>query len=270
MIRRWREGLILAGAVALFGAASQPLNRLPRSVAPDQLDVAIAPPVQVMLAAGDRYLAANLNATRVTVLNVLGLDKQDYQILARIHRDIAFLQPCQEDNYYLAQAFLPWIGEIAAADEVLSAAATCRQWDVMPGFYLAFNAFYFHKDNRRAGQLYADTASRGNAQQRDQLLYMASKFFEKGDNLGIAANVIRGLKSSAVNPQLRLFLEARALRVERLSTLREAAAAFLQRHGRTVKELQELVATGMLEKLPEDPLGKGFTVDSDGVIQLRN
>lgn len=268
--RPWQSIVVAAGAVALFAAVTLQLNRLPRSLAPDQLDVAIAPPVQVMLAGGDRYLAANMNTVRLIVLNVLELDKRDYPILAKVHKDVAFLHPCQEDNYYIGQAFLPWIGELDAADEVLTAAMRCRSWDVTPGYFLAFNAFYFHKDYTRAGQLFAEIAPRGDDGQRDHLLYMASKFYEKGEDLEFAAAVIRNLEKSAVNKQLKLFLEARARRVEVLASLRNAAAAYSRQAGRPVRDLQELVSAGFLDRIPDDPLGKGYDIGGNGVIQLRN
>ena len=265
----WRV-VVFVVAAAMFFAASAQLNRLPRSLSPDQLDVAISPPVQVMLAGGDRALAANLNTIRLIVLDVLNLDKRDYPILAKVHRDIAFLQPCQEDNYYVAQAFLPWIGEVASADEILKAAAECRGRDTMPGFFLAFNAFYFRKDFMGAGQWFAETAKRGDEKQRDQLLYMASKFYEKGEDLNLAAAMIRGMGMNAANEQLKQFLLARAQRVDNLRELRAAASDYAERFGKSVVDLQQLVNSGVLTQIPPDPLGKGYEIDGSGIVQLRN
>lgn len=263
-------GIIFVIAAGVFSAASLQLNRLPRSLAPDQLDVAISPPVQVMLAGGDRALAANLNTIRLVVLDVLNLDKRDYPVLAKVHRDIAFLQPCQEDNYYVAQAFLPWINEVDSADEILKAAAECRVRDTMPGFFLAFNSFYFRKDFMGAGQWFAETAKRGDAKQRDQLLYMASRFYEKGEDLNLAATVIRSMGMNAANEQLKEFLLARALRVDRLRELRAAATTYTERFGKPLANLQLLVDSGVLAEIPADPLGKGYEINSSGIIQLRN
>lgn len=262
--------IVFVVAAGFFFAASLQLNRLPRSLSPDELDVAISPPVQVMLAGGDRALAANLNTIRLIVLDVLNLDKRDYPILAKVHRDIAFLQPCQEDNYYVAQAFLPWIGELASADEILKAAAECRGRDTMPGFFLAFNAFYFRKDFMEAGEWFAETAKRGDEKQRDQFLYMASRFYEKGEDLNLAAAVIRGMGMNAANEQLKQFLLARALRVDHLRELRTAATDYNERFGKPLDNLQLLVDSGVLSQIPVDPLGKGYDIDSSGIIQLRN
>lgn len=266
----FRPLIAIVLALAMYGAGSLHLNYLPRKMAADQLDIAINPVVQVMLAGGDRALAANLNTIRLIVLDVLNLDKRDYPILAKVHRDIAFLQPCQEDNYYVAQAFLPWIGEVASADEILKAAAECRGRDTMPGFFLAFNAFYFRKDFMEAGEWFAETAKRGDEKQRDQLLYMASKFYEKGEDLNLAAAVIRGMGMNAANEQLKQFLLARALRVENLRDLRVAATAYTERFAKPLENLQLLVDSGVLVQIPVDPLGKGYDIDSSGIIQLRN
>jgi hypothetical protein len=257
-------------SVAFFVLATHFLNSLPRKQGPEQLDVAISPPVQIMLAGGDRYLSANIETVRLIVLNVLDLDQRDLPILALAHRNVAFMQPCQEDNYYVAQAFLPWSGELDAADEVLEAARKCRTWDIMPGFLEAFNAFYFRKDNMRAGKIYEETAAHLQGNDRDRLLYMASQFFEKGENLGVAAVVIRNLEKNATNEKLKSFLGARARRVEILMDLRNAAETYAQRKGVAAKNLQELVAAKLLPEMPVDPLGKGFEVDASGVVQVRN
>jgi len=269
-----RIGLIglAAVAAAVFYWASAVLNALPRKVQPDQLDVAIAAPVQLMLTGGDRFLAANAGAVRLIVLNVMDLDKRDYPILGLAHANTAFLNPCHEDNYYVGQAFLPWIGEFEAADTVLRVAADCRTWDAMPGYFRAFNAFYFRKDYTRAARLYEETAARADENQRNHLLFMASKFYEKSEDLDarVAAAVIRGLQQSTGNPQLKAFLEARARRVEIVAELRDAVKRYDRRFAKPPADLPDLVRSGVLATLPDDPLGKGFRLDERGLVQPIN
>lgn len=265
-----RKFLLVAIVTILFLVATSLLNRQSRTLTPDQLDVAIAAPVQVFLAAGDRFLAANLGVTRLTVLNVLELDRRDYPILGKAHVNAVFLNPCHEDNYYIGQAFLPWVGEFDAANTLLDRAFRCRTWDVMPGYYLAFNAYYFQRNFLLAGQYFEAAAGRGDEQQRNHLLFMASKFYEKSEDLELAANTIRSMEKSTSNKQLQLFLEARALRVEMLAELRRAAEDFTRRFGQSPESLETMLAAGVIGALPTDPLGKGFFVDADGVVQARN
>ena len=182
----------------------------------------------------------------------------------------SFLNPCQEDNYYTAQAFLPWGGAVDLADTVLHRASDCRRWDMMPSYFLAFNAFYFRKNYTEAGRYFEMAASRGSDDQRSHLLYMASKFYEKGEDLDFAASVIRELGKNTANPQLKAFLEARAQRVVLLSKLRHAADEYHSRFGRQLSSLEDLVSSGIISEIPEDPLHQGFGLDGNGVVQLRN
>jgi hypothetical protein len=48
-----------------------------------------------------------------------------------------------------------------------------------------------------------------------------------------------------------------------------AAVAFRERFGRPLSNLQELVDSGILPALPQDPFGFGFGFDPQGEIVLR-
>lgn len=62
-----------------------------------------------MLYGGDRFLAADLELIR---LSATGMDNgsTDAEYLIRAQRVVAELNPCHEDNYYLANGLLAWGG----------------------------------------------------------------------------------------------------------------------------------------------------------------
>jgi hypothetical protein len=58
--------------------------------------------------------------------------------------------------------------------------------------------------------------------------------------------------------------------LNQLQTLRAAAAHYRQQQGRSPAQVDELVAAGVIEKIPADPFGFGFAIDARGEVVLRN
>jgi len=54
-----------------------------------------------------------------------------------------------------------------------------------------------------------------------------------------------------------------------LQQLKIAAATYRDRFGKPLSNLQELVDSGILPTLPQDPFGFGFGFDQQGEIVLR-
>ncbi|MBV8633400.1 MAG: hypothetical protein JO002_02830 [Burkholderiaceae bacterium] len=268
MKERFAAALMLLIAVLSFTGAQSALRQYRRPSLKDHMDVAISPLAQVALAGGDRWLAANVNATRALMVGVMDLAPGDFKILGQVQRDVALLNPYHADNYYIAQAILPWADQLRPAQYVLERAAKARSGDIMPYFFLGFDAYYFDHDFIRSGSYFRAAADQTSGDQREQMLYMAAKFDEKADDTDLAIKVIQQVRESAKNPGLKAFLDQRILRLERLKVLREAARRYASLRGQPLSSLDQLVAAGILPALPEDPLNVGYRVDAAGVPQI--
>lgn len=244
------------------------VKELPRSKAVEQINVAISPTVQIALAGGDPYLATNLAVFRATMVSVQSLNPADYPILAKVQNDASLLNPAQEDNYYIAQGVLPWVGEHRTAINILKRASQIRTWDFMPPYFLGFNYMYFEGKFEDAGRHYKMAAGRVEGKNRDALLNYAAKFMEKGEEPETAIQFIEGLIKSTRNQGLQQFLRARVVRLQRLIILREAAIDYQNRHQQPPAKLDDLVESGILKALPSDPLGVGYRLDEHGVPQI--
>ena len=268
MKERLAAALALIIAVLSFTGAQTVLRQYHRPPLKDHMDVAISPLAQVALFGGDRWLAANANATRALLVSVMDLSPGDFKILGQVQRDVALLNPYHADNYYIAQAILPWSDELRSAQYILERAAKVRSGDITPYFYLGFDAYYFDRDFVRSGAYFRHAADQASGDQREQMLYMAAKFDEKADDADVAIKVIQQVRESAKNPALKAFLNQRILRLERLKALRDAARRYASLRGRPLSSLDQLVAAGILPALPEDPLNVGYRVDAAGVPQI--
>lgn len=234
------------------------------------MEVALPRFVQVVMAGGDRYLAANAAVIRALVAPTAQLDAQNYQVLARVQMDAAWLNPAHGDNYYIATAILPWQGEFDATQYVLERAIKSRAFDPMPAFYYGFNIFYFKKDPLAGAEWLNLAASREiNVRNRFAFKNMAALWVEKGSRPAVAIAIVEAMAKTNKDSAFRRYLLQRVERLRGLQQLQAAAAQYEQTSGKRPKSLIDLVSSGYLKSIPIDPFGFGYGLDKNGVpIQL--
>ncbi|SDH99708.1 hypothetical protein SAMN05216603_11880 [Pseudomonas benzenivorans] len=264
--RSWPLLLVLLG-FGLFFAASQWRAQVPEQ-APPVIEgrVVIAAPVLLALFGGDRFLAANLETMRLAATGV-DWGQADTGYLIRAQQEVAELNPCHEDNYYLANGLLTWGGADREGTEVLRRAMHCRFWDELPAFFYGFNQAFFNKDIAEASRALELAAQRatGNAAGFRKLAVMlrAESFADEQ----LALDYLIRQRDAANDPKLQGMLDKRVLRLQGLVALREAQRRYEADNGALVN-LQQLVEAGLLESLPDDPLRLGYEL-KDGRIILK-
>ncbi|MBC7201744.1 MAG: hypothetical protein H5U32_21295 [Pseudomonas balearica] len=266
---RRRTSLLLALlAFALFATiaawrAQQPVLLTPQLSA-DR--VVIPAPLLVVLHGGDRFLAADLETMR---LSATGMDDRgvDTGYLVRAQREVARLNPCHEDNYYLANGLLTWGGAVDEGSEVLRAAVECRFWDEFPPFFYGINLSFFQRDNEEAARVLEIGAQRSThnaaAMQRLAVMLRAEQFADER----LALNYLTQQRDSSVDPKLKDMLDKRVIRLQGLIDLREAQRRYEAEHG-PLSELQQLLDRDVIAELPTDPLGLGYEL-RNGRIELK-
>lgn len=258
-------------AALLYGLSVHYLNRIPRISVVQEMQVALPRFVQVGLAGGDRYLAANIDGFRALVASTEHMQTENFKIQGRVQQDVAWLNPAHEDNYYIAAAILPWYGEVDAAQDVLLRAIDARPFDWQPIFYYAFNLYYFKKDPASAAQWLLKASPRATDQNdRFAIENVAARWFEKGYEPRVAIGVVESMANQSHEGGFKRYLKTRAERLRVLETLRDAAIQFHSNTGRPLRDLQELVNSGLIHALPVDPFGFGYVVDKDGQPVLLN
>jgi hypothetical protein len=259
------SALCFGVALIGYGVSVGQLDRPISSDAAPELVVTLPLAAQVLFAGGDRHLAANLSGFRVLVASTARMSAADYKVQARLQQDIVWLNPAHEDNYYIAAAILPWAGEVAASQDVLQRATDVRRHDWMPGFYFGFGRYYFYKDPAGGSEaLLKAAAAAANEQDALSLRVLALKWAEKGYSIGQAAGVVDAMAKTAPPGSFKKYIEKRAERLKGLAQLRDAAQLYRQRYQRPLRDLDELVRTGVLPQLPVDPVGYGYAIDPDG------
>lgn len=219
--------------------------------------VVVAAPVLTVLFGGDRFLAANIETMR---LASTGLDsgQADIEYLVRAQNEVARLNACHEDNYYLANALLTWGGAQEGGEIVLKAAMDCRFWDEWPPFFYGFNRFFFQRDVSGAVPALEEAASRStdNAAGFRKLAVMIQ--VEQIADERLALEFLNRERDQARDPKLKDMLAKRAVRLSGLVQLREAQRVYEKRNGISLREPQQLIDSGLLKAFPEDPLRLGY------------
>ncbi len=259
--------LSLVGVFAAFayGFAQQRLSGLPRAPAGPELLVSLPRFAQVLLAGGDRYLAANLAGFRVLVAETDRMSAADYAVQGELQRDIAWFNPAHEDNYYIAAAILPWNGQVDAAQYVLRKASEARTFDWYPLFHYGFLFYHFRKDPQTGARWLLEGVPRVRNQQDEWALQnLAAVWIEKGYQTANAAEMVDAMAADSPAGAFRNYLKVRAGRLRDLAALQDAVRLYRERYGKGVEHLDELVSSGLIAEIPKDPLLYGYGLDASG------
>lgn len=248
-----------------FGVANKQLLSMPRDSARGEMAVRLPVIAQVVMAGGDRYLAAFSGTLRALVADVQNMTPDEFALQARIQEDVAWLNPAHEDNYYIAAAILPWNGQLEASQYILTRASDARPFDWQPPFYVAFNHYYFLKDPV-AGARWLRRASSHTESEQHRLAFqqISALWAAKSPDLQMAIRLHEELIESTKHKEFAAFLEKRVKRLQNLLAIERASARYVEKHGRVPQSIDELVAAGELGELPLDPFGMRYGFDANG------
>jgi hypothetical protein len=224
--------------------------------------------------AGDqRYLIAELSILKVLFYygslvekfrNKIVIPPENYNMYKTLESAV-ILDPYNMDAYYFAQAAFTWeVGHAKDVNRMLKYGMKYRTWDYLLPYYAGFNAAYFLHDYK-AGALYMKRAAElsGNS----LLTTLAARYFyEAGENeLGIL--FLDTMTKDAKDKKIKEVYKLREKALLAVQFLEKASTKFQKKYGRHPKDLKELIASGIILKLPEDPYGGRFYLDSAGKIR---
>lgn len=261
----WVSLLVIVMAFCAYVWGVKALGRMPRNSPLVEMQTALPRFAQVAMAGGDRYLAANIATFRAQVASTEVMQAENFRIQGIVQRDAAWLNPAQEDNYYIAAAILPWSGEYEAAQEILARASAARPFDYQPAFYYAFDLLHFKHDSLAGARWLQIAAAHTNVEnERFMLEQMAAQWVEHGNDPLLAARTVAAMAEHARPKAFKDYLLKRVQRLNALAALQAAAKAYQAKFSSAPKDLQSLVAAGLIVHIPEDPLGLGFALNAAG------
>jgi tetratricopeptide (TPR) repeat protein len=165
------------------------------------------------------------------------------------------------DSYYFGQAILTWdAGMVREMTAKLETGASSRTWDFYLPFFLGFNYSYFMNDYDRAARYMARAAELNP--ESAFLIPLAGRLFYQADKTDLAIQYLtlmyRGVKNEGIRKSMRVRIDA----LERIALLEKAVKRFETATGHSPRQLTDLLRVGLLKKIPADPYGGEFYIDS--------
>jgi hypothetical protein len=266
----FRQAAIFLLLVACLGVSVTQVQRQNRPQVHVEMQVTLPLFVQVVMAMGDRYLAANVGSIRALVVATEKMTPDQYKVLAKVHEDVSWLNRGHEDNYYIATNILPWNGQIEQTQRILARATHARPFDYQPAFLYAFNQLHFYGDAVGASAWLRMAAEKlPDDQERLIMQNFAARWIDLADDTDLAISVVSALAKQAKRDDFRAYLEKRVERLHLLKQLRQAAARYVADTGQAPRSFEQLIDKGLIDRIPEDPFGFGFQFDKKGRIVLR-
>jgi hypothetical protein len=179
------------------------------------------------------------------------------------------LDPYFFDPYYFGNANLTWGGGlIEEANMLLEKGSRHRSWDSFLPFYKGFNAFYFLQDNETASESLMEASRRPGASPIYASLAVKLAYKEKRTENAITFQEY--ILQHTEDPQLRKEFETRLNALRGVLYLEKAVAEYKLRFGRYPQKLEDLITKHIIDKLPPEPYGGNYYIDSHAQIKTTN
>lgn len=269
--RRFLGPLVaLLGGLA-FVIATRQLGSQPAANSDGGLMVVLPAPVQTLLAAGDRYLAANVGVFRVMAYPLDLLTAETTLVKARIQEETSRLNPAHEDNYYMAAATLEDKDLAPPLFKVLERATEARPFDILPPLYLGLSHGFLLGDYMAgANRIHLAATRETDERNRAALERLAGKWAARGVDPEAGLRFLEAMSREARSQKMRAYFNERIRAVRGLLELRGALQRFSDKKGRSPASLDELVTAGVLDELPIPAKGYAYALDENGMpLHLR-
>lgn len=190
----------------------------------------------------------------------------DWDTVIRLFRHSQRLDPYFLQTAMVAEGWLPWTAQrVPETMELLTVAAQYRSWDWHPLYFLGFNSYYFLRDSGAAGKYFLAASKVPNAP--PFLAILGARLAQRGGETAAAIAMLRAMlaekgESEPGYEDLRQRLAA----LEGSLVLETAVKEYGNKYGRQPENLENLVTSGVLGRLPDNPYKLAYCLDSAGII----
>ena len=169
------------------------------------------------------------------------------------------LDPYFEQTYIMLQANLSWdAGKPEKAIELLDISGKHRAWDWRPGYYMGFDYYYFLKDYEKASEMFLNTSKIPGAPVLMTLL--GARFSQKSQQEATAIHLLDTmLDDPNLDENSQKEIKNRIAALQGVLTLKNAIDVYQKKHQSFPDSLDTLVEDNIIESLPANPYGGGFT-----------
>ncbi len=189
----------------------------------------------------------------------------EYYNLYRTIKTAIILNPYNEDAYYFAQAAFAWdVGQVRAVTSLLEYVYKYRPWDFQISFFLGFDYAYFMHNYIKGAQYFKDAAALTHS---TLFTNLAARYFYEGGKTELGIVYLKYMIKTAKDKKVKKIYKQRLEALLSIRFLENAVKSYKNRFGILPKDLKELVKSRIIKKIPKDPYGGRFYIDSKGNIK---
>jgi tetratricopeptide (TPR) repeat protein len=188
----------------------------------------------------------------------------DYMSMSRLLHGSVKLDPYNMDAYYFAQSFLTWdVKQFKLANDLLDYGMKYRTWDWYLPFFAGFNSAYFLHDYSKAADYYKRA---GELSGSDLFKNLAGRYMQESGQTDLAIVYLSAMAKGEKNPALKKTYLTRLTAFKEVRQIEMARDRFRESRGTIPVTVEQLIATGLLSKVPIDPYGGIFYFEPDGKV----
>jgi len=193
------------------------------------------------------------------------LSPDEWRMIYQALVQITNLDPRFLDPYVVAETSLPWdAGMVEETNVLLEKAAKILTNDYRPYFFLWYNYFKFLNNPERAAYYLQKAAIIQGAP-----IYLSTLSARMNLYAGkIYAGVVflQETIKDTNDPALLKIMKRRLQALQKIGFLEQKIQMYRKQYHSSPKHLQELVAKGIITKIPSDPYGGKFYIMEDGRV----
>jgi tetratricopeptide (TPR) repeat protein len=199
------------------------------------------------------------------VQDINQFNEQHWSFIEDSLERITDLDPYFWDAYLFAEMFLTWQGQrYQAANNLLLKARQYRTDDYRASYYLGFNHYYFLKDNVNGAKYLMEASKLPGSPYYLASLAARLSVYSYQHRVGILflEELLKDTKEQRAIEEFRLRIETMKI----MDRLEQTIAQYEKEYKRMPESLDELVKSGMLDKIPNDPYGGQFLMLENGRV----
>ncbi len=191
--------------------------------------------------------------------------REDWDAVSNTLETITDLDPYYWDAYLFAQVFLTWDEtHYEDANEMLKKAMRFIPDDYRIPYYIGLNYYKFGKDANKASTYIMKAA--GLPGSPYYLANLAARLAAYSSDHDRGIIFLGEMMKQTTDPQIAAQYKMRIQLLEALKYLDHHVDIFRERFQRFPDPLSEMIQTGVMPALPEDPYGGDFFLNEDGRV----
>lgn len=188
----------------------------------------------------------------------------DWQYLAETLDVVTDLDPYFFDPYIFSEGAFAWDGKVEEANRLLEKGRRARDFDWRIPYFVGFNYFYFLHDYEQGGAYIMEAAKLPGSP--DFLPTLGARLAYYGGKSETGILFLKGMLAETEDPRLRSSLEMRLIALERAVAIEKLIERFKAERGAAPVRIEDLVAEGFIDRLPEEPYGGEWVILKTGRV----